>query len=127
MNGTEMNKQNAEYMTVDGRSVELDGEQSILEVIAKAGIELPVFCNNLELPVYGHCRLCMVETGEGVLEPACSTAPRPGMTVKTDTEELLLCRRTILKLMLDNPVPDRLRELADCPCGGRNPAGFSSC
>ncbi|MDR1230772.1 MAG: (2Fe-2S)-binding protein [Spirochaetaceae bacterium] len=114
-----MNKQNTEYMTVDGRSVELNGERSILEVIGKAGIELPVFCNNLELPVYGHCRLCMVETGEGTLEPACSTAPRPGMAVKTDTEELRTCRRTILKLLLANPVPDKLRELAEW-CGGIN-------
>jgi NADH-quinone oxidoreductase subunit G len=93
--------------------VELNGERNILEVIGKAGIELPVFCNNRELPIYGHCRLCMVETGEGVLEPACSTVPRPGMTVKTDTEELWACRWTILKLLLANPVPDKLRELAD--------------
>jgi NADH-quinone oxidoreductase subunit G len=104
---------NTEYMTIDGRAVEINGEKSIFELISKAGIELPVFCNNLELPVYGHCRLCMVETGEGTLEAACSTAPRPGMTVKTNTEELQCHRRTILKLMLENPVPDRLRELAE--------------
>jgi NADH-quinone oxidoreductase subunit G len=104
---------NTEYMTIDGRAVEINGEKSILELINKAGIELPVFCDNLELPVYGHCRLCMVETGEGVLEPACSTAPRPGMTVKTNTDKLRRHRRTIIKLLLANPVPDKLRELAE--------------
>jgi NADH-quinone oxidoreductase subunit G len=101
------------HITIDGRAVELAGEKSVLEVINKACIELPVFCNNLELPVYGHCRLCMVETGDGVLAAACSTEPRDGMVIRTNTEELQAHRRTILKLLLANPVPDKLRELAE--------------
>ncbi|MDR1363012.1 MAG: (2Fe-2S)-binding protein [Spirochaetaceae bacterium] len=105
--------ENRKYMTVDGRAVEIAGEKNVLEVISKAGIELPVFCNDMEFPVYGHCRLCMVETGDGALVAACSTEPREGMTIKTNTEELKGHRRTILKLMLENPVPDRLRELAE--------------
>jgi NADH-quinone oxidoreductase subunit G len=104
---------NTEYMTVDGVPVEIHGEKSILELLNSAGIELPVFCNHLELPVYGHCRLCMVETCEGTLEFACSTAPRHGMDIRTNTEELQSYRRNIIRLMLGNPVPDRLRELAE--------------
>jgi NADH-quinone oxidoreductase subunit G len=55
----------------------------------------------------------MVDTGDGTLEAACSTVPRAGMNIKTNTEELQRHRRTILNLMLKNPVPDKLRELAE--------------
>jgi NADH-quinone oxidoreductase subunit G len=103
-----------EFMTIDGMAVEINGEKSILELIRKAGIELFTFCNHREFPLYGDCRMCMVETGEGGLEFACSTPPRPGLTIRTNTPEILVYRRVILKLMLANPVPDRLRELAEC-------------
>jgi NADH-quinone oxidoreductase subunit G len=105
--------ENTGYMTVDGLPVEIHGEKSILELLNNAGIELPVFCNHLEVSLYGHCRLCMVETDEGILEFACSIEPRDGMNIKTKTDQLQSYRRNILKLMLANPVPDRLRELAE--------------
>ncbi|MDR1302236.1 MAG: (2Fe-2S)-binding protein [Treponema sp.] len=104
---------NTEYMVIDGIPVAISGEACILDLIRKLGIELPTFCNNLELPVYGNCRMCMVETQDGTLEFACSTPPRAGMNIKTNTEELQRYRRVILELLLANPVPDRLRELAE--------------
>jgi hypothetical protein len=55
----------------------------------------------------------MMDTGEGNLESACPTAPRPGMAVKTGTAAPRSYRRTILALMPGNPVPDRLREPAE--------------
>ncbi|MDR2394690.1 MAG: (2Fe-2S)-binding protein [Treponema sp.] len=103
---------NSEYMIIDGKPVAINGEASILDLIRTVGIEFPTFCHNLELPVYGHCRMCMVETREGVVEFACSTPPRPGMNIKTNTEALQRYRRVLLKLVLANPVPDRLQELA---------------
>lgn len=104
---------NTEYMTIDGITVEIRGEESILALMYREGLELPTLCNNGELPLYGRCRMCMVETDVGEMEFACSTPPRAGMNIKTDTEEIQRCRRVILRLLLANPVPDRLRELAD--------------
>ncbi|MDR0685835.1 MAG: (2Fe-2S)-binding protein, partial [Spirochaetaceae bacterium] len=89
-----------EYMTIDGISVKIDGEKSILDVITKAGIELPTLCRHGELPLYGECRMCMVETGEGEIEFACSTPPSAGMNIKTSTEEIQRYRRVILGLLL---------------------------
>ena len=55
--------------------VPIEGERNILEVIRKAGIDLPTFCYHSELSVYGACRLCMVEIeGRGIRGPA---PPRP--------------------------------------------------
>ena len=53
------------YMTIDGIPVEIAGEKNVLEVIRKAGIQLPTFCYYSELSIYGACRMCMVENKWG--------------------------------------------------------------
>ena len=95
-----------EYMTIDGIPVELNGERNLLELIEKVGIKLPTFCYHSELSVYGACRMCMVETESGGLEAACSTPPRAGMSIKTNTERLRRYRRNILELLLANHCRD---------------------
>ncbi len=68
--------ENKEYMLIDGNPVEINGEKNLLEVIRKAGIELPTFCYHSELSVYGACRMCMVENSHGGKPPA-PPCPRP--------------------------------------------------
>ena len=48
-------------MIIDNIPVAINGEKNLLELIRKAGIELPTFCYYSELSVYGACRMCMVE------------------------------------------------------------------
>ena len=62
------------FATIDGIPVEINGEKNVLELIRKAGIELPTFCYHSELSTFGACRMCMVDVeGRGIV-PACSTA-----------------------------------------------------
>jgi len=86
-------------ITVDGVQVKLDSEKNLLEVIRKAGVNLPTFCYLSELSIYGSCRMCMVEV-DGRLLPACSTPPVDGMNVRTNTERIRKIRRTIIELLL---------------------------
>ena len=114
--------ENKEYMLIDGNPVEINGEKNLLEVIRKAGIELPTFCYHSELSVYGACRMCMVENSHGGMETACSTVPKAGMEIYTNTERLHKHRKMILELLLANHCRDcttcqkngkcRLQELA---------------
>lgn len=109
-------------MIIDGQRVEFDGEKHLLEVIRKAGIELPTFCYHSELSVYGACRMCMVEDNRGGTMASCSTPPKDGMVVYTNTPKLQKHRRMILELLLANHDRDctvcekngkcRLQELA---------------
>ena len=92
--------ENKEYMLIDGNPVEINGEKNLLEVIRKAGIELPTFCYHSELSVYGACRMCMVENSHGGMEAACSTVPKAGMEIYTNTERLHNHRKMILELLL---------------------------
>lgn len=95
-----------QYMTIDGIPVEINGEKNILELINKTGVKLPTFCYHSELSVYGACRMCMVENERGGLDAACSTPPRAGMNIKTNTERLRKYRKNILELLLANHCRD---------------------
>ena len=114
--------ENKEYMLIDGNPIEINGEKNLLELIRKAGIEMPTFCYHSELSVYGACRMCMVENSHGGMEAACSTVPKAGMEIYPNTERLHKHRKMILELLLANHCRDcttcqkngkcRLQELA---------------
>jgi NADH-quinone oxidoreductase subunit G len=102
----------ANYLFIDGMPVAIEGEKNLLDLIRKAGVDLPTFCYHSELSVYGACRMCMVETPGGI-EAACSTPPRAGMEVFTNTERLRKHRKMILELLLSN-------HCRDCTTCGKN-------
>lgn len=85
---------------VDNISVPYEGEKNLLEVIRKANIDLPTFCYNPELSVYGACRMCLVEVEGRGLMPACTTPVSDGMVVKTNTKQIRDIRKMIVELML---------------------------
>jgi NADH-quinone oxidoreductase subunit G len=109
-------------MIIDGQPVPFTDEKQILQVIRKAGIDLPTFCYHSELSVYGACRMCMVEDEWGTLMTSCSTPPKDGMKIRTNTQKLRKHRRMILELILASHDRDctvcekngrcRLQELA---------------
>ncbi len=94
------------YMNIDGIPVEIEGEKNILELCRKIGIKMPTFCYHSDLSVYGACRMCMVENEWGGLDAACSTPPKAGASVKTNTERLRRYRKNILELLLANHCRD---------------------
>ena len=95
-----MNKQ--AIVTIDGKQVVYEGERNLLELVRKAGIDLPTFCYHSELSVYGACRLCIVDIeGRGVTA-SCSVIPEAGMVVRTRTQELREMRKITLELLLAN-------------------------
>ncbi len=94
------------YMLIDGIPVEIEDEKNILELCRKVGIKMPTFCYHSDLSVYGACRMCMVENEWGGLDAACSTPPKAGASVKTNTERLRRYRKNILELLLANHCRD---------------------
>lgn len=100
-------------LTIDGLQVAIQDEKNILEVIRKAHIELPTFCYHSELSVYGACRLCMVEVEGRGLVAACSTAPEPGMKLRTQTPQVRELRKMNIELLLAS-------GNHDCPTCGKS-------
>ncbi len=102
-------------MTIDGIPVAINGEKNLLELIRKVGIKMPTFCYHSELSIYGACRMCMVENEWGGIDAACSTIPKAGMNIKTNTERLRKYRKNILELLLAN----HCRDCTTCSNNGK--------
>jgi NADH-quinone oxidoreductase subunit G len=118
-----VNKQIDGYVSIDGVKFAIDGRKNLLEVIRASGVDLPTFCYNSELSVYGACRMCIVEIDGRGLQAACSTPPEDGMVVHTNTASTMRIRRMALELLLanhhgkcqtcDKNMRCRLQELAE--------------
>lgn len=106
---------NTEFMIVDNMPIEISGEKNVLDVIRKAGIDLPTFCYHSELSVYGACRMCVVEDKRGAIHAACSTPPKAGMELRTNTPRLRKYRKMILELFLAN----HCRDCTTCEKNGK--------
>ncbi len=102
------------YMMINGERVPFTDEKNILSVVRKAGIDLPTLCYYSELSVYGSCRMCMVEDRRGNIITSCSTPPKNGMEIKTNTPRLKQYRKTILRLYLAS----HCRECTTCRKNG---------
>ncbi|MHA1908277.1 MAG: 2Fe-2S iron-sulfur cluster-binding protein, partial [Candidatus Thorarchaeota archaeon] len=76
---------------IDGKKIEFDGKgETILDVARAAGIYIPTLCDHDELESYGGCRLCIVQVADmRGFPPACTTAAKDGMEVKTSTDDLM--------------------------------------
>lgn len=98
------------YMTINGENVPFTNETNILSVVRKAGIDLPTLCYYTELSVYGSCRMCIVEDNKGNILTSCSTPPKNGMEIWTNTARLQKYRKTILRLYLAS----HCRECTTC-------------
>jgi bidirectional [NiFe] hydrogenase diaphorase subunit len=88
-------------LTLDGETVCARDGEPLLEVIRERGIRLTTLCHVDGLSARGGCRLCLVEI-DGIRrpQPACATAAREGMSVRTRTARLLSLRRMVLELLL---------------------------
>jgi len=89
-------------MIIDGRNVEYNGEENILQVVRKAGIELPTLCYVAHLSPFGACRLCVVDAGSRGVVTSCSTPPEDGMEIRTHSERVRRVRKMALELLLAN-------------------------
>lgn len=103
---------------IDGVSVEVEEGATVLEAARQAGIEIPTLCHLPGRPANTSCFVCMVRVNDAArLVPSCATRVTEGMTVESDTPEVMDARRTAIELLLSD-------HLGDClgPCEGICPA-----
>jgi NADH-quinone oxidoreductase subunit G len=102
-------------MIIDNQVVEINGEPNLLTLIRKIGIDLPTFCYNSELSIYGACRMCVVEVEGRGLVSSCSTPPTPGQHIFTNSPRVQRVRKTVLELLLAN----HNRDCTTCEKSGK--------
>ena len=88
---------------LNGRTVQGDEGQYILQVAEKVGVEIPTLCHHKALEPAGMCRICTVELYDGRrtrFVTACNYPIWEGMEVKTDTEAVHDGRKLIVEMLL---------------------------
>jgi NADH-quinone oxidoreductase subunit G len=102
--------------TIDGREVEFQPGQNLIEVAKKVGVEIPYFCYHPGLSIVAQCRMCTVEIEKNPkLQTACSTPASDGMIVHTKSEKAKKNQRSVMEFLLVNhpldcPICDKAGE-----------------
>lgn len=88
-------------LTIDGKPIRAESDQSVLEAAAENGIVIPTLCYHKDLSPVGSCRLCVVEVEGWERDPtSCTLGVQQGMVVNTETPALAQARRQVLELLL---------------------------
>ncbi len=90
-------------ITIDGQGVLVEKGTYILEIAKRLGIEIPALCYHPGLEPYGACRLCLVEIEKSRrkrIVTSCNYPVNEELIIRTNTEEVLRIRKTILELLL---------------------------
>ena len=105
-------------LNIDGREMEGYKGQTILEIASENDINIPTFCYDKRLDIFGACGICVVEAeGMPKLLRSCATEIMDGMVIRTDTPRVRESRKVNLELLLS-------QHTGDCraPCGLACPA-----
>lgn len=101
---------------LNGKTVQGEEKQYILQVARKYGVEIPTLCYHKALEPAGMCRLCTVEVFDGRRSRFVTSCNYPiweGMEVRTDTDAVHEGRKLIVELLLARcPEVPLLKNLA---------------
>jgi len=79
-------------ISVDGRETEAAAGERLIDVLNRAGVDLPQVCYHPQLGAIQTCDTCIVEAG-GELVRACAAIVVPGMRVSVSSAEAAAARR----------------------------------
>jgi predicted molibdopterin-dependent oxidoreductase YjgC len=96
------------FVIIDGNELSFQEGETVLQVAARAEIEIPTLCYDPRLTPAGACRMCLVEVeGARLMQPSCALKATPGMVVRTTTPKVERNRQFILSLHLADTIQDR--------------------
>lgn len=105
-------------LIIEGKEIEFTNEPNLLEVIRKAGMNVPTLCYRPDLTSFGACRMCVVEVeypnGRKVINSSCTMPPEANIKVRLNTDRVRKIRKMVLELLLAN----HDRECTTCDKSG---------
>lgn len=89
-------------ITINGKNINASNGTSILQACKDNNIKIPTLCSINKKEPRAVCRLCSVEVDGDTdnLLSSCSTPVRPGMVIKTNTDDIHLMRKLLIQLIL---------------------------
>jgi predicted molibdopterin-dependent oxidoreductase YjgC len=101
-------------LTIDGQSVRVPEETTLLEACRRQQIATPTHCYLENLTPVNVCRVCVVEVeGSRALVSACARQAESGMVVQTDSERVRLSRRLVLEFLASSVDLSLAPEVSD--------------
>ncbi|MDL2329150.1 FAD-dependent oxidoreductase [Desulfosarcina sp. OttesenSCG-928-A07] len=101
---------------LNGKTVQGEEGQYVLQVAEKYGVEIPTLCHHKALEPAGMCRICTVEMFDGrksKFVTACNYPIWEGMEINTDTEAVHAGRKLIVEMLFARcPEVPLLQKLA---------------
>ncbi|MBI5690407.1 MAG: (2Fe-2S)-binding protein [Verrucomicrobia bacterium] len=94
-------------ITIDGRPVEVNPGQTVLQAARELGLDIPTLCYLEKCGPLNSCLVCLVRIN-GRMVPSCGTRAEPGMVVESESETVHAARRTALELLFSDHVGDCL-------------------
>jgi [NiFe] hydrogenase diaphorase moiety small subunit len=85
-------------LSIDGKPVEFEAGDTIMDAATRAGIYIPHLCHDPEFTPQGNCKLCEVKVN-GRNCSACTFPAAAGQIVQNNTKELNETRRTITQML----------------------------
>src|SRR5881409_1728213 len=96
-------------LKINEREVQVPQGTLVIEATRRMGTEVPSFCYYPGLSLQAACRMCLVEVEKAPkLQTACTLVATEGMIVRTDTEQVVQARKSMLEMLLTN-------HPLDCP------------
>jgi [NiFe] hydrogenase diaphorase moiety small subunit len=84
---------------IDGKEIQGEPGQTILEAAEAAGVYIPRLCAHRELEPFGGCRVCTVMVN-GRPQTACTQPIAEGLVVENETEQLKKVRCDLIEMLL---------------------------
>ena len=96
-------------LEVDGKSVEVAENSTVMDAANKLGVYIPHFCYHSKLSIAANCRMCLVQVEKAPKPlPACATPVADGMKVWTRSEVAVDAQKGVMEFLLIN-------HPLDCP------------
>jgi len=94
---------------IDGRALQVESGDTIMDAANQAGITIPHFCYHKKLSIAANCRMCLVQVEKAPKPlPACATPVTDGMKVQTRSEYAVNAQKSVMEFLLIN-------HPLDCP------------
>ena len=88
-------------LRIDGREITAPRGATIFEAANANGIYIPTLCYDDRIKAYGACRMCLVvQDGRPGMPASCVTPAAPDASYRTNTDEVLEIRRSVLNLLM---------------------------
>jgi formate dehydrogenase major subunit len=88
-------------ISINGSHHDAEAGQRLIDVIQRAGVQLPAVCYHPQLGPLETCDTCLVEV-QGKLVRACAAAIEQGMSVRTDSAQAAAAQREAFDRLLAN-------------------------